>query len=48
MKDPEASKNWADVRDVVREMFGVVEKGGEVPLRLPLGGDTWLVCCTPF
>ncbi|KAK4448488.1 hypothetical protein QBC34DRAFT_449562 [Podospora aff. communis PSN243] len=42
MKDPEASKNWADVGDVVREMWGVVKKGGEIPLRVMLGGDTWL------
>ncbi|KAK0620196.1 hypothetical protein B0T14DRAFT_537724 [Immersiella caudata] len=42
MKDPEASKHWADVGDVVREMWGVLDKGGEIPLRVMLGPDAWM------
>jgi len=42
MKDPVASSGWADVEGVVKEMYEVVGKGGEIPLRVPLGEDAWM------
>jgi NAD(P)-dependent dehydrogenase (short-subunit alcohol dehydrogenase family) len=41
MEDPEASKNWADVGNVTKAMYGIVASGKEIPLRLPLGPDAW-------
>lgn len=37
--NPEARRAWADVNRVVEVLYGVVAKGGELPLRLPLGSD---------
>jgi NAD(P)-dependent dehydrogenase (short-subunit alcohol dehydrogenase family) len=37
----EATKNWAEAETVAEVMFGYVEKGGELGLRLPLGSDSW-------
>ncbi|KAH7405708.1 short-chain dehydrogenase/reductase-like protein SDR [Phaeosphaeria sp. MPI-PUGE-AT-0046c] len=39
--DPEKSSGWASVEKVVEVLYGVVERGGEMPLRLPLGSDSW-------
>lgn len=41
IKDPEKSKDWAIVERVVEVLYGFVEKGGELPVRLPLGSDSW-------
>ncbi|KAK3324027.1 short-chain dehydrogenase/reductase-like protein SDR [Cercophora scortea] len=41
MKDPVASAAWADPEDIAEAVYGVVEKGGVIPLRLPLGPETW-------
>ncbi|KAF2476380.1 short-chain dehydrogenase/reductase-like protein SDR [Lindgomyces ingoldianus] len=42
---PEATRNWAEAGDVVRAMYEIVRNGagseGEIPLRLPLGSDSW-------
>lgn len=39
--DPEKSKDWASVERVVEVLYGVVERGGDMPMRLPLGSDSW-------
>jgi NAD(P)-dependent dehydrogenase (short-subunit alcohol dehydrogenase family) len=39
--NPEATKNWAEVERVVQVLYEFVEKGGKMPLRLPLGSDAW-------
>lgn len=41
IQDPEKSKDWASVERVVEVLFGFVERGGELPVRLPLGSDSW-------
>ncbi|KAF2741510.1 NAD(P)-binding protein [Polyplosphaeria fusca] len=42
---PDAMKNWAEPEVVVRAVYGVVRDGvgeeGEIPLRMPLGSDSW-------
>ena len=40
-ESPEATKNWAEPERVVQVLHEFVEKGGEWPLRLPLGSDSW-------
>ncbi|GAB1317078.1 hypothetical protein MFIFM68171_07288 [Madurella fahalii] len=40
LEDEEAMKGWADAEVVVERIWELVE-GGEVPLRVPLGGDAW-------
>ncbi|KAK3217006.1 hypothetical protein GRF29_1g1630795 [Pseudopithomyces chartarum] len=40
-ESPEATKNWAEPERVVQVLFEFVERGGEMPLRLPLGSDSW-------
>ncbi|KAL1613097.1 hypothetical protein SLS60_001329 [Paraconiothyrium brasiliense] len=40
-ESPEATKNWAEPERVVQVLYEYVEKGGEMPLRLPLGSDSW-------
>jgi NADP-dependent 3-hydroxy acid dehydrogenase YdfG len=43
IQNPEATKNWAEVERVVEVLYGFVERGGELPLRLPLGSDSWMM-----
>ncbi|KAH7079335.1 short-chain dehydrogenase [Paraphoma chrysanthemicola] len=43
IQNPEATKNWAEVEKVVKVLYAFVEKGGELPLRLPLGSDSWMM-----
>lgn len=40
-ESPQATANWADPRTVVSVLYGYVKQGGEWPLRLPLGSDSW-------
>ncbi|KAF2790323.1 NAD(P)-binding protein, partial [Melanomma pulvis-pyrius CBS 109.77] len=44
-EDPDATRNWAEPEAVVEEMYRAVRDGvgggGELPLRLPLGSDSW-------
>ncbi|KAK0641723.1 short-chain dehydrogenase/reductase-like protein SDR [Cercophora newfieldiana] len=41
IKDPEMSKSWADAGKVAETMWEVVNEGGDIPLRVPLGPDAW-------
>jgi NAD(P)-dependent dehydrogenase (short-subunit alcohol dehydrogenase family) len=41
MDDPEASKSWADVDAVTRAMYTILASGKAIPLRVPLGPDSW-------
>jgi NAD(P)-dependent dehydrogenase (short-subunit alcohol dehydrogenase family) len=41
LRDPEASKNWANVDNVTKAMYKIVADGNEIPLRVPLGPDAW-------
>lgn len=38
---PAATANWAEPDKVVQVLYKFVEDGGEIPLRLPLGSDSW-------
>lgn len=40
-ESPEATRNWAEPERVVEVLCAFVERGGEMPLRLPLGSDSW-------
>jgi NAD(P)-dependent dehydrogenase (short-subunit alcohol dehydrogenase family) len=40
-EDPVATKNWAEPEKVAAVLYAFLEKGGEMPLRLPLGSDAW-------
>ncbi|KAF2659288.1 short-chain dehydrogenase/reductase-like protein SDR [Lophiostoma macrostomum CBS 122681] len=37
---PEAMSGWVEAEDVAKAIVGVVERG-EIPLRVPLGADSW-------
>ncbi|KAF2241793.1 short-chain dehydrogenase [Trematosphaeria pertusa] len=37
----EATRNWAEPGRVAEVLYGYVKKGGDMPLRLPLGSDSW-------
>jgi NAD(P)-dependent dehydrogenase (short-subunit alcohol dehydrogenase family) len=39
-ENPAAMSGWVEAEDVVKAIVGVVEKG-EIPLRVPLGADSW-------
>ncbi|KAF7557475.1 hypothetical protein G7Z17_g745 [Cylindrodendrum hubeiense] len=39
--DPESSKAWADPQSVAEVMYNVVSRGKTIPLRVPLGSDSW-------
>ncbi|KAH6867409.1 short-chain dehydrogenase [Thelonectria olida] len=41
--NPESSKAWAEASAVAETMFGVVSGGQDIPLRVPLGSDSWSV-----
>ncbi|OAG10476.1 short-chain dehydrogenase [Paraphaeosphaeria sporulosa] len=41
IESPGAAKNWAEPERVAEVLYGYVKKGGEMPLRLPLGSDAW-------
>lgn len=38
--DPRAEANWVNADNVAKVIAGVVE-GGDIPLRVPLGADSW-------
>jgi NAD(P)-dependent dehydrogenase (short-subunit alcohol dehydrogenase family) len=40
-ESPQATANWAEPEKVAEVMYGYVERGGEMGLRLPLGSDSW-------
>lgn len=40
-ESPDATKNWADPERVAQVLYELVQQGGEWPLRLPLGSDSW-------
>jgi NAD(P)-dependent dehydrogenase (short-subunit alcohol dehydrogenase family) len=39
--DPVATKNWAEPEKMAEVLYTFLKKGGEMPLRLPLGSDAW-------
>ncbi|KAK3687735.1 short-chain dehydrogenase/reductase-like protein SDR [Podospora appendiculata] len=41
MADPVASSAWADPEDIAEAVYEVVARGRGIPLRLPLGPETW-------
>lgn len=43
LRDPEATRNWADAETVAERMYEVVagHGGREIPMRVPLGPDSW-------
>ncbi|KAK0715541.1 short-chain dehydrogenase [Lasiosphaeris hirsuta] len=40
-ENPEATKNWADPDVIAAAIYGVVGSGRVIPLRVPLGPDSW-------
>lgn len=40
-ESPQATANWAEPEKVVEALYQYVKGGGEWPLRLPLGSDSW-------
>jgi NADP-dependent 3-hydroxy acid dehydrogenase YdfG len=48
IKDPKSTGNWAEVDKVIEVLYGFVERGGDLPLRLPLGSDSWNMQVSPF
>ncbi|KAJ4286143.1 hypothetical protein N0V90_013492 [Kalmusia sp. IMI 367209] len=40
-ESPEATQNWAEPERVVEVLYEYIKKGGDGPLRLPLGSDSW-------
>lgn len=41
MADPKATENWGDAGKVAEVIYEVVASGKGIPLRLPLGMDSW-------
>jgi len=41
MLDPKASENWADPAIITEVLYEVVSRGQKIPIRLPLGMDSW-------
>lgn len=41
-EDPEASKTWAQPEQVATAMYTVIASGEPIPLRQPLGPDSWM------
>ncbi|KAK3938212.1 hypothetical protein QBC46DRAFT_390664 [Diplogelasinospora grovesii] len=41
MANPEATKGWAKPENIAKAMFDVVAQGGQIPLHVPLGPDSW-------
>lgn len=41
MADPKLSAGWGDPKIVAEVMYEVVSSGKGIPLRLPLGSDSW-------
>lgn len=41
IEDPSASEKWAEPERVAEVLYGYLKRGGEMPLRLPLGSDAW-------
>jgi hypothetical protein len=41
MADPKMTENWGDAGSVAEVIYEVVGSGKGIPLRLPLGMDSW-------
>lgn len=41
MTDPKARETWADPEAVAAAMYKLVSRGQKIPIRLPLGSDSW-------
>ena len=41
MTDPTSRESWADPHAVAAAMYKLVSRGQKIPIRLPLGSDSW-------
>lgn len=41
MTDPKAREGWANPESVAAAMYELVSRGQRIPIRLPLGSDSW-------
>ena len=41
MTDPKAREGWAEPESVAAAMYNLVSRGQRIPIRLPLGSDSW-------
>lgn len=41
MTDPKSRESWAQPRSVAAAMYKLVSRGQKIPIRLPLGSDSW-------
>lgn len=41
LDNPDSTKNWADPEAVANAMYNIAARGKPVPLRMPLGPDSW-------
>ena len=43
MTDPKSRESWAEPQSVAAAMYTLVRRGQKIPIRLPLGSDSWEV-----
>lgn len=41
MTDPKSRETWAEPHSIAAAMYKLVSRGEKIPIRLPLGSDSW-------